>query len=58
VDGSHDEDLASAWEGVRDELRDELLPSTFTLWIEPLTPVSARGSTLYLRAPESVRTWV
>jgi chromosomal replication initiator protein len=58
VQDAHAEDLASAWEGVRDDLRAELLPSTFALWIDPLTPVSARGSTLYLRAPESVRTWV
>jgi chromosomal replication initiator protein len=52
------DDLASAWEGVRDELRASLPPSTFALWIEPLRPLSARGSTLYLSAPESVRTWV
>ena len=52
------EDLASAWDGVRDELRASLPPSTFALWIEPLRPVSARSSTLYLSAPESVRTWV
>ena len=56
-DGHHEE-LESAWEDVRDELRAELLPSTFTLWIDPLEPVSARGTTLYLRAPESVRPWV
>ena len=58
VQDTHAEDLASAWEGVRDDLRAELLPATFALWIDPLTPVSARGSTLYLSAPESVRTWV
>jgi chromosomal replication initiator protein len=58
VPGNHDEDLASVWHGVRDELRAELPPSTFALWIDPLKPVSVRGSTLFLRAPESVRTWV
>jgi chromosomal replication initiator protein len=58
VQDAHAEDLAAAWDGVRDQLRAELPASTFALWIDPLTPVSARGSTLYLRAPESVRTWV
>jgi chromosomal replication initiator protein len=52
------EDLASAWDGIRDDLRASLPASTFALWIEPLRPVSARGTTLYLSAPESVRTWI
>ena len=55
---AHAEDLTAAWDGVRDELRAELPASTFSIWIDPLRPVSARGSTLYLQAPESIRTWV
>jgi chromosomal replication initiator protein len=58
VHDAGNEDLASAWKGVRDDLRAELPQSTFTLWIEPLQPASLRGTTIYLRAPESVRTWV
>jgi chromosomal replication initiator protein len=52
------EDLASAWERVREELRTSLPASTFDLWLEPLRPVSARGATLYLTAPAPIRTWV
>ncbi len=53
----HD-DLASIWERVRAELRASLPPSTFELWIEPLRAVSSQGSTLYLTAPATARTWV
>jgi chromosomal replication initiator protein len=56
-DALHD-DLASIWEHVRGELRDSLPPSTFELWIEPLRAVSTQGSTLYVTAPATARTWV
>ena len=52
------DDLASIWERVREELAAGLPASTFQLWIEPLRPVSAQGSTLYLAAPDTARTWV
>jgi chromosomal replication initiator protein len=52
------DDLASIWEQVRNELAAGLPGSTFQLWIEPLRPVSAQGSTLYLAAPDTARTWV
>ena len=32
--------------------------STFQLWLEPLRPVGVRGATLYLAAPDGIRTWV
>ncbi len=32
--------------------------STFSLWFDPIRPVSAQGSTLFLAAPAAVRTWV
>jgi chromosomal replication initiator protein len=32
--------------------------STFSLWFEPISPVSAQGSTLFLTAPAPIRTWV
>ena len=32
--------------------------STFSLWFDPIRPISAQGSTLFLTAPEPVRTWV
>jgi chromosomal replication initiator protein len=53
-----DEDLAQLWEQVRDELRASLPASTFNLWLAPLSPVSAQGSTLFVAAPGSVRAWV
>ncbi len=52
------EDLASAWESAREDLRASLPPTTFELWLEPLRAVSARGSTLFVSAPEAVRSWV
>ena len=51
------ENLAGAWDQVREELRASLLPSIFDLWVEPLRPVSLRGATLYIAAPASVRAW-
>jgi chromosomal replication initiator protein len=32
--------------------------STFSLWFEPIRPVSAQGSTLFLTAPPSIRAWI
>ena len=32
--------------------------STFSLWFDPIRPVSAQGSTLFVTAPAPVRTWV
>ena len=52
------DELTSLWQRVGDELRASLPPSTYKLWLEPLRAVSAHGSTLYLSAPDSVRTWV
>jgi len=52
------EDVDALWELVRGDLRASLPASTFTLWLEPLRPVSAQGNTLYLSAPETVRAWV
>ena len=53
-----EDDLEQLWGQVRDELRASLPSSTFDLWLEPLRPVSAQGSTLFVAAPASVRAWV
>jgi chromosomal replication initiator protein len=53
----HD-DLAAIWERVTRELRSALPPSTFELWLEPVRPVGAQESTLYLTAPQATRSWV
>jgi chromosomal replication initiator protein len=52
------DELTDLWQRVRDELRRSLPPSTFRLWLEPLRPVSVQGTTLFVAAPDTVRTWV
>jgi chromosomal replication initiator protein len=53
----HD-DLTSIWTGVTEQLRASLPASTFELWIAPLRPVSVRGTTLCVTAPDATRAWV
>jgi chromosomal replication initiator protein len=55
LDGQNLEDL---WEDVRQRLRAAVPESTFKIWLEPLRPVGAQGSTLYLTAPGGIRSWV
>jgi chromosomal replication initiator protein len=50
--------LAGAWDRLRGELRQEVTDFTFHIWLEPLEPVGHVGGTLFLRAPEHIRTWV
>jgi chromosomal replication initiator protein len=51
------EDLDALWQDVRSRLRASVPPSTFQLWLEPLTAVGAQAGILYLSAPEGIRTW-
>jgi chromosomal replication initiator protein len=39
-------------------LRREVTEVTFHIWLEPLRPAALRAGTLYVRAPEHVRSWV
>jgi chromosomal replication initiator protein len=50
--------LEALWEEVRRRLRGTVPQSTFEIWLEPLRPVGAQGTTLYLTAPEGIQTWV
>ncbi len=52
------DDLKILWQGVRDELAASLPSATRELWLDPMRVVSARGSTLLVAAPRSVRAWV
>jgi chromosomal replication initiator protein len=52
------DDLDSIWSRVTEDLRASLPPSTFELWLEPLHPLSAHGSTLRVAAPGGIRAWV
>jgi chromosomal replication initiator protein len=51
-------DVASVWEAVRRQLRQSVPDSTFKMWLEPLQPAAAQDDTLYLTAPDGIRTWV
>jgi chromosomal replication initiator protein len=52
------QELETLWEGVRGRLRATVPESTYRIWLEPLRPVGAQGKTLFLLAPEGIRTWV
>ncbi|HEY1286299.1 MAG TPA: chromosomal replication initiator protein DnaA [Solirubrobacterales bacterium] len=50
--------IEAAWRATRDQLRASVPESTFRLWLEPLTVVDARETTLLVAAPERIRSWV
>jgi chromosomal replication initiator protein len=50
-------DLDSLWRDVRGRLRASVPATTFQIWLEPLRVAGARENTLYLSAPEGIRTW-
>jgi chromosomal replication initiator protein len=52
------EDLNEAWTAVAAELRRAVTDSTFHIWLEPLAPAARVGGTLFVRAPDNIRTWV
>jgi chromosomal replication initiator protein len=51
-------ELASVWDALQRELRSEVTEVTFHIWLQPLEPAALLGGTLYVRAPEHIRTWV
>ncbi len=57
-DSADQQDLNGLWQGVQGRLRVSVPDSTFRLWLEPLRPVGAQGTTLFLSAPEGIRAWV
>jgi chromosomal replication initiator protein len=46
------------WNDIRAELRKEAPDFKFHIWLEPLRLAAVRGSTVYVRAPEHIRTSV
>ena len=46
------------WDDIRDELRRETPDFKFHIWLEPLELAAVRGSIVYVRAPEHIRTSV
>jgi chromosomal replication initiator protein len=55
---SSGQNLDSLWGKVQHRLRDAVPESTFKIWLEPLRAVGTQGVTLYLAAPDGIRTWV
>ena len=52
------EQLDSIWDQVRGELRREVPDFKFHIWLEPLQLAGVGGQTLYVRAPDHIRTSV
>ena len=57
-DASPGQSLDSLWGEVQHRLRSAVPETTFKIWLEPLRAVGAQGTTLYLAAPDGIRTWV
>jgi chromosomal replication initiator protein len=57
-DGPDRHDLDALWRHAQERLRSSVPESTFKLWLEPVVVAGRRGETLYLSAPDDVRTWV
>jgi chromosomal replication initiator protein len=51
-------ELQAFWDAVQRELRSEVTEVTFHIWLQPLEPAALLGGTLFIRAPEHIRTWV
>jgi chromosomal replication initiator protein len=51
-------ELAHVWDAVQSQLRSEVTEVTFHIWLQPLEPAALLGGTLYVRAPDHIRTWV
>jgi chromosomal replication initiator protein len=51
-------ELDTIWDAVQRELRSEVTEVTFHIWLQPLEPAALLGGTLFVRAPEHIRTWV
>jgi chromosomal replication initiator protein len=51
------QDLDTLWADIQARLRASVPPSTFQLWLEPLSVVGTQAGVLYLSAPEGIRAW-
>ena len=50
--------LEPIWHDIRDELRLQAPDFKFHIFLEPLELAGVQGHTLFVRAPEHIRTWV
>ena len=46
------------WNEIQPVLKRRLFDTAWRMWIEPIRPSAVRGTTLYLEAPDAIRTWV
>jgi chromosomal replication initiator protein len=56
-DGSSRQELDALWRATQGRLRSSVPESTYRIWLEPLNVSGTDGETLYLTAPEGIRTW-
>jgi chromosomal replication initiator protein len=56
-DDSPEQELDALWRATQDRLRASVPDSTYRIWLEPLEAIGSEGDTLYLTAPEGIRTW-
>ena len=56
-DDSPRQDPGALWRAIQDRLKASVPDSTYRLWLEPLSAAGAEAETLYLTAPEGIRTW-
>lgn len=52
------EQMEAVWERVREEVRKDVPDFTFHIWLSPLELAAVQGQTLFVRAPDHVRTLV
>jgi chromosomal replication initiator protein len=52
------EDLEPIWDRIRQELRLEVPDFKFHIWLDPLELAGVDRQTLFVRAPDHIRTWV
>jgi chromosomal replication initiator protein len=52
------DELPSAWQQIRRELRRSVTDSAWHIWLQPLDAVGREGSALLVEAPDAQRSWV
>jgi chromosomal replication initiator protein len=50
--------LEPIWDRIRTELRSDVADFNFHIWLDPLELVGVDRETLFVRAPDHIRTWV
>jgi chromosomal replication initiator protein len=56
-DDSSPTNLDALWRATQERLQESVPESTYRLWLEPLEAVGSDSETIYLQAPDGIRTW-